>query len=369
MNRATRNAFTACAAVVLLAPLASLYAATPPLHDFSTIHADATGQRLQSAMIWADPSQNKPGVAIAFRKAFALPVKPAQAAIHLFADVRYVLWVNGAYVERGPNRFQPNGPEYDTVNLAPCLQSGRNAIAVVVVGNLSGGKVMRHAPGLTAQLEVEGKELFRTDATWKWIADTRFRQCSASWADLSDSLVDARVEDGDWTTAGYNDAAWKPAAGISGRAWGGLTARRIAPLREKPVALTLSHGATLPVTLKAGEKLAFETGRIVQAYPVIELDAEAGAEKRIRIEPHLGDLARAAGVVVTEFGPISVSWHKEGDSLRFQVTAAESAETTLALPSRAGRDSILLDGKMQTGRVQGSRLTVTLSPGAHAGSY
>ena len=87
------------------------------------------------------------------------------------------------------------------------------------------------------------------------------------------------------------------------------------------------------------------------------------------IEPHLGDLAQAAGVVVTEFGPVAVSWQEEGEHLRFQVTAAENAETTLALPSRPGRDSIQLDGKTRAGTVRGSRLLVKLSPGKHAGSY
>ena len=280
MNKLAFIAFTA----LLLAPPAGLHAAAPPLHVFSTIQPDAIGRKLQSAFIWADASEKKSGVAIAFRKTFDLPVKPTQAALHLFADVRYVLWVNGSYVQRGPNRFQPNGPEYDTIDLAPCLQAGRNAIAVLVVGNLSGGKVMRHAPGLTAQLEVEGKGLFHTDASWKWSAGTRFRQVDASWPDLGDSLVDARVEDGDWTQVDHQDGHWKPAVPIDGGAWGGLTARRMALLREKPVTVTLAKGMALPVTLPAGKKLEFSTGgRIVQAYPVVEFEAEADTE--LAIEP------------------------------------------------------------------------------------
>jgi hypothetical protein len=55
--------------------------------------------------------------------------------------------------------------------------------------------------------------------------------------------------------------------------------------------------------------------------------------------------------------------------LRFQVTAAENVETTLALPNRPGRDTIQLDGKSEKGTVRGSRLIFTLSPGKHAGSY
>ena len=258
MTRSRSHTRLAFATALLLAPLAELPAAAPALHGFSTIQADPIGRKLQSAMIWADPLQNKPGVAIAFRKTFALPVKPRQAAFHLFADARYVLWVNGTYVERGPNRFQPNGPEYDTIDLAPCLQAGTNAIAVLVVGDLSGGKVMQHAPGLTAELDVEGKELFHTDAGWKWSAGTRFRRVEASWPDLGESVVDARVEDGDWTQTDYRDVPWKPAAPIGGGAWGGLSARRMALLREKPVAVTLANGTALPVTLSAGAKLEIQ---------------------------------------------------------------------------------------------------------------
>ena len=256
---------------------------TPPLRVFPTIQSDAIGQKLQSAMIWSGAESNKTGVALAFRRKFDLAKQPAQAALHIFADARYVLWVNGTYVERGPNRFQPNGPEYDTINLAPHLQAGTNVIAVLVAGNLSGGKVMRHAPGWTALLEADGKEIFRADAAWKWSDRTRFRQVDASWPNLGDSLVDARVEDGDWTQPDYSDANWKPATSISGADWGALTARRSAMLREKPVAVTFTGGANLPVTLHAGEKLEFDTGRIVQAYPVIELDAATNTE--LAIEP------------------------------------------------------------------------------------
>ena len=136
-----RIGFSVLAAVLL--PLCGLQAAAPELHVFPTVQADAIGQKLQSAMVWADPSQNTPGVAVVFRKTFQLSAKPARADLHLFADARYVLWVNGSYVERGPNRFQPNGPEYDTINVAPFLKAGRNVIAVIVAGNLSGGKIMK----------------------------------------------------------------------------------------------------------------------------------------------------------------------------------------------------------------------------------
>ena len=202
--------------------------------------------------------------------------------------------------------------------------------------------------GLTAQLEVEGKELFRTDAGWKWSAGTRFRQCGATWADLSDSLVDARRG---WRldNSRLQRRGMETRRGHKQQRLGQTDGAAHGPASRKTGRADVLQRSQAAGRAEGGRKVEFDTGRIVQAYPVVELDAEAGA-KRIRIEPHLGDLARTAGVVVTEFGPI-FGFVAQGRRFLadFQVTAAESAETTLALPSRAGRDSILLDGKMQSG--------------------
>jgi hypothetical protein len=265
---------------ILLALLAasSLPAEAPKLATFDTIQSDMIGHELQGAMIWTGAVSNKTGVAVAFRRTFDLSAVPKTAGLHIFADARYILWVNGEYVERGPNRFQPNGPEYDTVNVASRLKRGKNAMAVLVVGNLSGGKLMGHAPGLTALLEIDGNEMFHTDANWKFSDATRFREVEASWPNLGETLVDARVEDGDWTRAEYSDANWKAAFPVEGKLWGALTARRIPRLRETEVPVQFANHVKLPVKLAAGQKLEFTTDRIVQAYPVIELEAEAGTE-------------------------------------------------------------------------------------------
>jgi alpha-L-rhamnosidase len=257
-----------------------------PLTNVLRIVQDPTGRQLQSAFIWtgATASGSNAGVAVGFRKSFSLEQKPSSAFLHLFADARYVLWVNGTYVERGPSRFQPNGPEYDSVEIAPLLQAGKNSVALLCIGNLSGGKVMRHEPGMTAVLQIGKQLLWSTDESWKWTDYTRFRSVSASWANLGESMVDARVEDGDWTLLGYDDSHWKTSTRISGTSWGPLTARRIPLLRETDVPVSLTNGVTLPVTLKAGEKMEFSAGRMVQAYPLITLEAEAGTV--LRIEPH-----------------------------------------------------------------------------------
>jgi alpha-L-rhamnosidase len=264
----------------------------PPLKTFLSISADPTGRALQQSMIWANVPPSNSGVAVAFRKIFDLSEKPTRASLSIFADARYVLWINGVYVDRGPSRFQPNGPQYDVMDVAPHVRPGRNAVVVLVAGNLSGGKIMRHPPGLTALIEAGGREILRTDSSWKWSDRTRFRAITASWADLSDSLIDARVEDGDWTSIDYEDTAWKSSEKISGENWGPLTRTVIPPLRETSVPITFKGSGRLPITLKAGEKLEFESNRMVQAYPMVELNAEANTE--LSFEPYgVTYLARA----------------------------------------------------------------------------
>ena len=279
--------------LALCGPAWSQTEAPPPLVPFATIRADATGQKLQEAMIWtgAVPT-NKTGVAVAFRRTFDLPAVPREAVLHLFADARYVLWVNGAYVERGPNRFQPNGPEYDSVKVTSHLRPGKNVIAILALGNLSGGKVMRHAPGLTALLETDGREILRTDPGWRFRVATWYRNFGASLANIEDWHVDAREEDGDWTGTDYAEAGWKPAVPADGRQWGALTARRIPMLREQEVAVHFDQGIKLPLKLVPGQKVFFRTERLVQAYAVVELEAEAGS--RLELEPFsMAYIARA----------------------------------------------------------------------------
>jgi alpha-L-rhamnosidase len=256
----------------------------PPLRDFAAISADFTGSELQRSMIWTDRGPGDTGSAVAFRKTFDLPNRPTLAALSIFADARYILWVNGTYVDRGPSRFQPNGPQYDVVDLASHLRSGHNAVVALVVGNLSGGKIMRHVPCLTAALVADGHEILRTDSSWKWSNATRFRSIAASWANLSDGPLDARVEDGDWTSIDYRDSAWRPAGKVSGEAWGPLTRTLIPPLRETPVPITFKNNARLPLTLSAGERLEFQAARMVQAYPAVEFDAQPDSE--LDFEPY-----------------------------------------------------------------------------------
>lgn len=262
----------------------------------------------------ANPTQTTTGACVVFRREFRLEQKPKQASLHLFADARYVLWINGRYIDRGPARFEPISPEYDTIDVAEDLKTGDNAVAVLVTGRISNGKSRWRPLGLTAELEADKKAVFTTDDRWRWSDRTRYRQVVADWGNVYD-IADARSEDGDWTQTAYDDRAWNPAVRvlparkpfqvrtrvddrekdlviepIGTSWWGPLSKRRIPPLRESQVKPSLS--AELPITLTAGEELKLKFSRLVLAATDIEIDATAGSLIELTYSPQTQYICR-----------------------------------------------------------------------------
>ena len=61
-----------------------------------------------------------------FRRTFDLPQKPARFVVHVSADNRYQLFVNGTRVSWGPARGDLSAWPYETLDIAPWLQPGKN---------------------------------------------------------------------------------------------------------------------------------------------------------------------------------------------------------------------------------------------------
>ena len=67
-----------------------------------------------------------------FRKSFSLERLPGHFLVHVSADNRYKLFVNGRLVSLGPALGDVYNWNFETVDLAPYLVPGRNVLAVVV---------------------------------------------------------------------------------------------------------------------------------------------------------------------------------------------------------------------------------------------
>jgi alpha-L-rhamnosidase len=271
----TKDHFFVRAAVICMALLAmNAGGAIEPLNQVP----DALGETLQQQMIWAAPGIKPQSAFVAFRKGFSIADQPARAELSLFADVRYMLWINGRYVLRGPARFNPKGPEYDSDEVSEYLRSGRNEIVVLVMADQSNGKMMHHAPGLTVRLDITGARgehtLVSTDETWRWSDQTRYRTPRVNWGNEMD-VIDSTVEDGDWTQPDYKDDSWAAASSIDGGQWGMLSARRIPLLKETPIEVQL-EGESQPAMIAAGQQAHFTLDRLVQAYTMLDFEADAG---------------------------------------------------------------------------------------------
>src|ERR1700731_3395609 len=67
-----------------------------------------------------------------FRKEITLPQVPEHFWVHVSADNRFLLHVNGSYAGEGPARGDLFHWRFETVDLAPLLRPGKNVLAAIV---------------------------------------------------------------------------------------------------------------------------------------------------------------------------------------------------------------------------------------------
>src|SRR5882757_3760425 len=108
-----------------------------------------------------------------FRKSIDLAAKPASFTIHLSADNRYKLYVNGTLVSLGPARGDTYFWNYETVDLAPYLTTGKNTVAALVwnEAQYSPAAQISVRTGFILQGNSPAEEILNTSDTWKAIRD------------------------------------------------------------------------------------------------------------------------------------------------------------------------------------------------------
>ena len=146
-----------------------------------------------------------------FRHAFTLDRVPRRAPLFITADQSYQLYVNGAFVGRGPARgFQSNWP-YDEVDISPWLVPGQNVIAVRAhnPGFSNFQYVHRGYAGLIAAARW-GKVTLNTGKGWKCLVQPGVRRdmVRASLQLFAQENFDARVCPPDWMNSDFDDRDW-----------------------------------------------------------------------------------------------------------------------------------------------------------------
>lgn len=251
--------------------------------------AEQKESAIQSSFIWSSSKFDSKGGYVVFRKNFELAEISGPAELQIFVDSRYLLWINGRYILRGPCRFNPKRPEYDIVDVGSFLRPGKNGIVVLAhnYGNAINGRIMKHVPGFTAVLKIAGKEVIHTDPSWRCSDKTKYLPSPESWNTVPD-IIDARMDTGDWTATDYDDSSWSGAEPVSGKLWGTLFPREI-PL-PKETELTgmrlLPSGepliSALPIELTPGKEFLVDLGRMALVYSTMVLDADEGSEMTMK---------------------------------------------------------------------------------------
>ena len=189
--------------------------------------------------VWFDEAGRGRNRFAAFRYVLDLRTRAAEGhAVCIFADTAYHLYVNGAFVDAGPARFDPRFPLYDTHDLAPYLRKGRNVIAVLArhYGDVTFLSRLARA-GMIAWGSVrDGRRTvtIRTPEGWKVRQEEGF---DATAPNYSFTLPAIEVYDqarglGRWTEPDFDDSDWAARRG-PGRpaALGRTPAAQRAPLR------------------------------------------------------------------------------------------------------------------------------------------
>jgi hypothetical protein len=165
-----------------------------------------------------------------FRRDFELKRVPKRAPFFITADARYMLYVNGRYVARGPARgYQVSWP-YDEVDLAPYLVRGHNWISVVAYN--PGISTFQYIHQTAAGLLCAGKwgdvEIL-SGAGWLMRVDpAHARQTARLSIQISfQEHVDARLDDRSWITSPRPPKDWAKCGG--GRAFGSMPWHGVEP--------------------------------------------------------------------------------------------------------------------------------------------
>lgn len=150
-----------------------------------------------------------------FRKTFDLQFKPGTFVVHVSADNRYKLFVNGTLVSMGPARGDLMNWNYETIDIAKYLVAGKNAIAALV-WNEGSGKPEAQISLMTAfimQGKSEAESVVNTDGSWKVMRDEGYAplrpRTHGYYVAGQGELITAGKTIKDYELPGFDDSSWK----------------------------------------------------------------------------------------------------------------------------------------------------------------
>lgn len=209
----------------LLPLLAVLVLPGPASGDAGRINPALLAARWQAS--WIRPAGAPPrafGV-YHFRRAFDLPARPARFIVHVSADNRYQLFVNGTRLVSGPARGDLDHWRFETVDLAPHLTAGRNVVAAVVwnFAELAPMAQVSHQTGFIVQGDTDAEHVVNTGPAWKAMRDEGRTLLPIDRAAIFHEYfvsgpgeqLEASAHAWGWETPAFDDRPWDRAVPIT----------------------------------------------------------------------------------------------------------------------------------------------------------
>jgi alpha-L-rhamnosidase len=287
------------------------------------------------------------------RRTFELRAVPTRFLVHVSADNRYRLYVNGVQVSSGPQRSDVTHWRYETLDLARHLRAGRNVIAALVWNWGAARPVAQHSHRTGFLLQGNGPveaALVNTGIGWKLLRDSAYAPILITTASMGNyyaaapgDSIDASRYPWGWERLDYADGAWllvSPPArrsdaaplaafdGAGGEALVGRVKRRaippgeygevsgwqleprsIPPMEEREQRLASVRRATgvqsdgaflrgsgdLVIPARTKASLVLDQSHTTNAYPVLETSGGAGSTVRLTYAEALVDSAGHKG--------------------------------------------------------------------------
>jgi hypothetical protein len=261
-----------------------------------------------------------------FRKHFTQSAQSEHFLVHVSADNRYRLFVNGMPVCFGPQRGDTMRWHFDSVDLAPYLRSGDNLLAAVVCnfGEQRPYALTSLRTGLIVQGDGPAEQVVNTGPSWRVLKDEAFAPLPPDQARLHTFFVagpgdrvDGAAYPWNWETSDYDDSAWTaPRMLDSGVPYGHgtdfvrwLCPRSIPFMEETPQRLGrvrravgaapgadfLAGRAPLTIPAHTEARLLLDQGFETNAFPRLVISGGKGATIALAYAEALVDAAGAKG--------------------------------------------------------------------------
>lgn len=160
-----------------------------------------------------------------FRKTFGMTAVPDRFIVHLSADNRYRLFVNGKAVCSGPARGDLAHWNFETIDIAPFLKNGENAVAALVwnMGEYAAVGQISNQTAFLLQCDSASGEIINTNTSWKVMKDSAYSPCSTNVGTALKTYYVAGPGDEvnavnypwGWEQTGYPDKDWTNATTIA----------------------------------------------------------------------------------------------------------------------------------------------------------